>query len=373
MRIRWRGLELPSRVLSDPELNTDYYGQFVVEPFERGLGTTVGNSLRRVLLSTIEGAAVTKVRIANAEHEFSSLTGVQEDATDIILNIKNLVVAMDSDEPKTMTLSAAGPGEVTADLIEADTSITILNKDLVICNLTESIDFDVEFLVERGRGYVPASELMEREEEQEVGWIHVDAIFSPVLRVRYKVEDTRVGQKTNYDKLTLEVWTNGAVSPEMAMIEAAKVLRKHLNPFVLYHELGAEQITEAAKASVAIDEELIEKLQLPMEDLELSVRASNCLEASNVQHVGQLASLTESELLTMRAFGKTSLKEVKRKLEDMGLALGMAMPEGVEFEPVVIEKGEEGEEGEDEQDEMTAGFEGIDTEPEPTKEPEEPN
>ncbi len=328
MRIRWRGLELPNRVRIEPESSTDTYGKFSVEPFERGLGTTVGNSLRRILLSTIEGAAVTKIKINNAPHEFTSLKGVQEDITDIVLNVKNLVVQLEGDEPKTMTLGATGPGEVTADMIEADTSITILNKDLVLCTLTEEVDFDVEFVVEKGRGYVPAGELQEREPEQEVGVIHVDAIFSPVQRVRYKVEDTRVGQKTNYDKLTTEVWTNGAVTPEMAVVEAAKILRKHLNPFVQYFEIGDETVSEAAAAATAVDEEMVRKLDMRIADLDLSVRANNCLESAEIKTVGELVSLPESELLKIRAFGKTSLREVKRKLADMGLALGMNAPAG---------------------------------------------
>ena len=328
MRIRWRGLELPSRVRIDTDTVTDTYGKFVVEPFERGLGTTVGNSLRRILLSTIEGAAITKVKINKAPHEFTSLPGVQEDITDIILNIKNLVVQLEGDEPKTMSLGATGPGEVTADMIEADTSITVLNKDLVICTLTEEVDFDIEFVVEKGRGYVPASELQELEPEQEVGVIHVDAVFSPVLRVRYKVEDTRVGQKTNYDKLTLEVWTNGAIDPEMALVEAAKILRKHLNPFVQYFEIGDETVSEAAAAATAVDEELLRKLEMRIADLDLSVRANNCLESANIKTVGELVEMPESDLLKIRAFGKTSLREVKRKLVDMGLQLGMNAPGG---------------------------------------------
>ncbi len=327
MRIRWRGLELPTRVIQDAEVSTPTYGKFVVEPFERGLGTTVGNSLRRILLSTIEGAAVTKVTIHGAPHEFTTLQGVQEDVTDIILNIKNLVVQLEGDEAKTMTLGATGPGEVTADMIEADTSITILNKDLVICTLTEEVDFDMEFTVEKGRGYVPASELAEREAERVVGEIHVDAIFSPVLRVRYKVEDTRVGQKTNYDKLTLEVWTNGAVTPEMSLVEAAKILRKHLNPFVQYFEIGQDNVSEAAAAATALDEDLLRKLDMKILDLDLSVRANNCLESAEINTVGELVSLTEPELLKIRAFGKTSLREIKRKLSDMGLSLGMELPD----------------------------------------------
>jgi len=323
MRIRWRGLELPTRVIPDAQVNSAMFGKFTIEPFERGLGTTVGNSLRRILLSTIEGAAVTKVRINNAPHEFTNIDGVQEDVTDIILNIKNLVVQLEGDEPKTMTLGATGPGEVTADMIEADTSITILNKDLVIATLTQEVDFDMEFTVEKGRGYVPASELQEREPEQTVGDIYVDAIYSPVLRVRYKVEDTRVGQRTNYDKLTMEIWTNGAVTPEMALVEAGKILRKHLNPFVQYFELGSQDVSEEAAAATAVDEELIGKLEMPIGDLELSVRANNCLESAEIKTVGELVSMNESELLKIRAFGKTSLREIKRKLADLDLSLGM--------------------------------------------------
>ena len=330
MRIRWRGLELPHRVLPDGELNTGTYGKFVVEPFERGFGTTVGNSLRRILLSSLEGAAVTAVKLKGAQHEFGTLEGVQEDVTDIILNVKSLVVSLDSDQPKTMRLQAEGPGEVTADLIEADTSITIHSRELVLATLTKEVDFDMELHVEKGRGYVPASEQYEDTEDQEVGVIPVDAIYSPVTRVRYKVEDTRVGQKTNYDKLTLEIWTNGTITPEMALVEAAKILRKHLNPFVQYFELGQHVASESAAAAARVDEELIRKLQMPISELDLSVRASNCLEAAKVTSVGDLVSRKESELLKVRSFGKTSLREVKRKLSDLGLELGMDLPEEAE-------------------------------------------
>lgn len=328
MRVRWRGLELPTKVITDPRFRSEVYGRFTVEPFERGFGTTVGNSLRRVLLSSLEGAAVTAVKIKGAEHEFTSLPGVLEDVTDIILNVKNIVVKLDSDEPKTMRLAAQGPGEVTSDLIEADTAVTILNKDLVIATLTEEVDFEMEFHVGRGRGYVPASEQFESADEQEIGLIHVDAIYSPVQRVRYKVEDTRVGQKTNYDKLTMEIWTNGTVTPEMALVEAGKILRKHLNPFVQYFELGEERVSEEAAAAAGVDEELIRKLNMPIADLDLSVRASNCLESARIDTVGQLVQQSDSELLKLRSFGRTSLREVKRKLQDLGLDLGMELPEG---------------------------------------------
>jgi len=332
MRIRWRGLELPSRLIPDPDLNNATYGKFVVEPFERGFGTTVGNSLRRILLSSLEGAAVTAIKIKGAEHEFTSLEGVTEDVTEIILNVKSIVVSLETDEPKTMKLQAEGPGEVTCDLIEADTSITIHNKDLILATLTREVDFDIEFVVKKGRGYVPASDQYDASEDQEVGLIPVDAIYSPVTRVRYSVEDTRVGQKTNYDKLTLEVWTNGTVTPDMALVEAAKILRKHLSPFVQYTELGHETASESASAAARVDEDLVRKLRMSVNDLELSVRASNCLESAELKTVADLVSKTEGDLLKVRSFGRTSLREVKRKLIDMNLSLGMELPAEIQQE-----------------------------------------
>ncbi|MBX3316835.1 MAG: DNA-directed RNA polymerase subunit alpha [Phycisphaeraceae bacterium] len=328
MRVRWRGLELPTRVAPDSKFRSEVYGRFTVEPFERGFGTTIGNSLRRVLLSSLEGAAVTAVKIKGATHEFTSLPGVMEDVTDIILNVKNLVVRMDSDEPKTLRLAAQGPGDVTADLIEGDPSVTIVNKDLVIATLTSEVDFEMELHVVKGRGYVPATEQYGKADEQEIGLIHVDAIYSPVQRVRYKVEDTRVGQRTNYDKLTIEIWTNGTISPDMAMVEAAKILRKHLNPFVQYFELGSDRVSDEAAAAAGVDEELIRKLNTPVSELDLSVRASNCLESARIEHVAQLVTQTDTDLLKLRSFGRTSLREVKRKLQDIGLDLGIALPEG---------------------------------------------
>jgi DNA-directed RNA polymerase subunit alpha len=330
MHVRWRGLELPYRVVKDDRSATPTFGRFVAEPFERGFGTTIGNSLRRVLLSSLEGAAVTKVKIAGVSHEFSTMEGVLEDVTDVILNIKGLVVNMDldADGPKTMRLMAEGPGEVTAELIECDPSITILNPDKVIATLTAKRDFAVEFTVQRGRGYLPASEQNKQQEEQVLGEIAVDAIFSPVQRVRFRVEDTRVGQRTNYDKLIMDVWTNGTVSPDMAMVEAAKILRKHLNPFVQYDAIGNEVVPADISKEEDKDLVLFEKLATPLSDLELSVRASNCLEGGKIRFVCDLVTKTENDLLELRAFGRTSLREVKKKLEDMGLDLGMPLPEG---------------------------------------------
>ncbi len=327
MRIRWRGLELPTRVVNDQEISTPTYGRFTVEPFERGFGTTVGNALRRILLSSLEGASVTDVKIAGADHEFMSLEGVLEDVTDIILNVKTLVVKSHSDEPQTLRVHSEVKGPVTADMIEADPSIEIINGDLVLATLTDNVPFDMEMTVETGRGFVPAEEMIDPDEDQELGLIHIDASFSPVTRVRYRTEDTRVGQKTNFDRLVLEVWTNGTITPEMAMVEAAKILRKHLNPFVQYFEVG-EQIVESVteEATSDVDQELQRKLEMSVHELELSVRANNCLESAKIETVGQLANCSEAELLKIRSFGKTSLREVKRKLQDLGLSLGMNVP-----------------------------------------------
>ncbi len=329
MRIRWRGLELPTKVASDPKFRSNTFGRFAVEPFEHGFGTTIGNSLRRILLSSLEGAAVTAVKIKGAEHEFTSLPGVMEDVTDIVLNVKGLIVKMDSDEPKTIRLAATGPGDVTAELIEADPSITVLNRDHVVATLTEPVDFEMELRVGKGRGYVPASEQYNDADEQEIGVIPVDAIYSPVQRVRYNVEETRVGQRTNYDKLVMDIWTNGTVTPEMALVEAAKILRKHLNPFVQYFDVGEERVSDEAAAAASVDEELIRKLNMPIGELDLSVRAANCLESARIQTVADLVSKSEAELLKVRSFGRTSLREVKRKLQEVGMDLGMELPEGV--------------------------------------------
>ncbi|MFP4104674.1 MAG: DNA-directed RNA polymerase subunit alpha [Phycisphaerae bacterium] len=327
MRVRWRGLELPTRVVADQEVSTPTYGRFTVEPFERGFGTTVGNSLRRVLLSSLEGAAVTSVKIEGVGHEFTSIEGVLEDITDIILNVKSLVVKSHSDDPQVIRVHSEVKGEVTAGMIEADPSIEVVNEDLVLATLTDDVPFDMEMIVETGRGYLPAEEMMDSDVDQELGRIFVDASFSPVRRVRYSTEDTRVGQKTNYDKLVLDVWTNGTITPEMAMVEAAKILRKHLNPFVEYFELG-EQLVEsgATEEEEEVDTELQRQVSMSVHELELSVRANNCLEAAKIDTVGQLVNMTESDLLKIRSFGKTSLREVKRKLQDHGLSLGMNVP-----------------------------------------------
>lgn len=331
MHIRWRGLELPARVDQDASSRTDGFGRFIVEPFERGFGTTIGNSLRRILLSSIEGAAITGITIKGVEHEFTTIAGVMEDVTDLILNLKGVVVSMDGDvnDSRVMKLSATGPGEVKADLIEADPSITIHNPDHVIATLTDDVSLDIELIVRRGRGYEPASDKYTRSsDDQVIGEIPLDSVFSPVQRVRYRVEDTRVGQKTNYDRLVLDVWTDGTITPDMALVESAKILRKHLNPFVQFGEIGTSVVSEEAAAVAAVDEELINKLNMSVMDLDLTVRANNCLETAQVETVAGLVVRDEASLLAVRSFGKTSLREVKKKLEDLDLSLGMQLPEG---------------------------------------------
>jgi DNA-directed RNA polymerase subunit alpha len=332
MRIKWKGLELPTRVVADTATMTETYGRLVAEPFERGFGVTIGNSLRRILLSSLEGAAVTGVKIEGVLHEFSSIEGVIEDVTDIILNVKGLVVRLEGDEPRIVTLEATKSGPVTAAQIQTDPNVEIINKNHLLATLSKDVDFRLELRIAKGRGYVAAEE--NTPEEQEIGYIPVDSLYSPVVRVRYRTEDTRVGQRTNYDRLVMEIWTNGTVTPEMALVEAAKIMRKHLNPFVEYfqpgEELGAELVPVAEEA-VGTEEyvsELERKLAMPISSLELSIRAANCLEAENIMTVGQLVRLSEEDLLAIRSFGKTSLREIKRKLADLGLSIGMDL-EGV--------------------------------------------
>lgn len=345
MRVRWRGLELPSRVVKDEIGSTDSYGRFTAEPFERGFGTTVGNSLRRILLSSLEGAAVTHVRIKGADHEFTSLKGVAEDVTDIILNVKNLIVKLDADDTKEMKLTARKAGPITAGMIEADPAITVVNKDMVLATLTEDVPFEMSFIVAKGRGYVPAVENIQGDkDEQEVGLIAVDSIYSPVTRVRYATEAARVGQKTDYDRLVLEIWTNGTLTPEMALVEASKILRKHLNPFVQYFELGSDTVGDDALAALKpsaqplLDPELQQKLNKTIQELDLSVRASNCLESAKISIVRELVKKTDSDLLKVRSFGKTSLREIKRKLADMGLSLGMDVDNLAAAQPAATEQ-----------------------------------
>ena len=267
------------------------------------------------------------------------------------LNVKGLVIDVDSDEPKILRLSATGPGEVTADLIEADASVTVHNPDHVIATLTDNVEFEMEFTVERGRGYVPAAEQYATKDEQVIGEIPVDASFSPVQRVRYRVENTRVGQQTNFDRLIIDIWTDGTKSPEMCLVESAKILRKHLNAFVQFDSLGTKVVSVEAAAAAAVDEELIRKLNMSILDLDLTVRSSNCLELASIDRVAQLVSLNDRELLRIRSFGRTSLREIKRKLDGLNLTLGMQLPPGVDG-TVELPPVEEGDDSYDEDDDF---------------------
>jgi len=326
MRVRWRGLELPSRVHADRGTLTDTYGKFYAEPFERGFGMTIGNSLRQILLSSLEGSAVTRVKIQGVMHEVSTITGVVEDVIDIILNIKSLVVKNLSDQPKMIRIQKHEAGAVRGVDVQHDETIQIINPEHHIATLTSDVPFVMEMTVENGRGYRTADENAGK--EREIGVIPVDSSFSPVVRVKYDTAETRVGQKTNYDRLELEIWTNGTVGPQMALVEAAKILRKHLNPFIQYTEPGPEMsldepidIHGAAKDSV--DSELERKLNMSLAELELSVRATNCLESEGINTVRELVSRSDDELLEVRNFGETTLREVKAKLQERGMHLGM--------------------------------------------------
>src|SRR5437870_7338762 len=329
MRIKWRGLELPNRLTSDRETLTDTYGKFFAEPFERGFGVTVGNSLRRILLSSLEGSAVTRVKIQGVHHEISTIPGVVEDVTDIILNIKSLVVKNSSEQPRTLRIDRHEKGVVTAANIITDESVHIINPEHIIATLTDDVPFVVEMTVENGRGYRTADENVGK--EREVGVIPVDSSFSPVVRVKYEIEETRVGQKTNYDRLILEIWTNGTVTPQMALVEGAKILRKHLNPFIQYTEPGPEMPIDDRLESPTItidviDQDLERKLNMSLAELELSVRATNCLESEGIATVRDLVIRNDDELLEVRNFGETTLKEVKQKLTERGLTLNMKLP-----------------------------------------------
>ncbi len=329
MRIKWRGLELPSRVSADRGSLSDTYGKFSAEPFEGGFGRTVGNSLRRVLLSSLEGSAVTQVKIQGVQHEITTIPGVVEDVTDIILNIKSLVVKNLHDGPKKIRIERHEKGVVKAADIQHDESIQIINPEHIIASLTDDVPFVVEMTVENGRGYRSADDNAGK--EREIGLIPVDSSFSPVVRVKFDTEEARVGQRTNYDRLVMEIWTNGTITPNMALVEGAKILRKHLNPFIQYAEPGPEMPIDvsfdmAQQPISTVDVELERKLNMSLAELELSVRATNCLESEGIATVRDLVIRTEDELLEVRNFGETTLREVKQKLVERGLSLGMRLP-----------------------------------------------
>ena len=335
MRIRWRNFELPSMVDVDRDSLTKNFGRFTIEPFEKGFGHTIGNGLRRVLLSSIEGTAVTSVRIDGVLHEFGTIKGVRDDVTDVVLNLKSLLVDLEQGDRAELSVRRDAAGDMKAGDIQCPSGATILNPELVLCTLTDDVEVGLSITVERNRGYVTAEE--HEADERVLGVIAVDSNFSPVKRVRYHVEETRVGKITNYDRLVLEIWTDGAVEPEEALVEASKIYRKHLNAFVQYYEMqkvmpagevrggGERPDTEEHKA-------LLEVLRRPIDDLDLSVRSRHCLDSENIRTVGELVQRTEADLLKVRNFGKTSLTEIQKKLTSMELALGMDLPDGLAAE-----------------------------------------
>ena len=324
MHIRWRGLELPGSVVADQKTLTGTYGKFVAEPFERGFGTTVGNSLRRVLLSSLEGSAVTQIKLAGSLHEFTTIKGVLEDVTDIVLAVKSLVVKNHSDSTRVIRVERSTRGPITGADVQTDDAVEVINKDLVLATLTDDVPFELEMVVENGRGYVPSSE--QSQVSQEIGIIPVDAAYSPVTRVKYEVEETRVGQKTNYDRLTMEIWTNGTVTPEMALVEAAKILRKHLNPFVGYTTPGPAINLAAAGNVLAIEAPLESRLGMLVSDLRLGQRAQNCLDAAGISKVRDLVSRTRKEVAELWNAGEQTIVEIEAKLAEHGLQLGMQVP-----------------------------------------------
>jgi DNA-directed RNA polymerase subunit alpha len=319
MGTKWRDFQLPRRLECDESSYTNMYGKFSAAPFERGYGVTLGNSLRRVLLSSIEGSAVTSVKIQGVQHEFSTIPGVLEDVPEIILNIKSLVLNSHSKIPKTIYIKRNTRGEIKAKDIEVDETIEIINPDLPIATLTKDTKFQVEMEVARGRGYVPQE--LNKREGIAIGVIPIDSIFSPVKKVNFSVENTRVGQRTDYDKLILEIWTNGAVNPKDALLYASNILQRHLDIFVSFGQLPEEieEEPEMTKEEIA----LYEKLKLPISELELSVRSSNVLREANIKTIADLVKRTEEEMLSFKNFGKKSLTEIKELLAGMGLTLRM--------------------------------------------------
>ncbi|MCL6445586.1 MAG: DNA-directed RNA polymerase subunit alpha [Alicyclobacillus sp.] len=293
----------------------DSYGKFVVEPLERGYGTTLGNSLRRILLSSIPGAAVRSVKIEGVLHEFSTIPGVVEDTTQIILNLKRLALKIHSDEEKTLVIDVENGGEVTAGDIRADSDVDIMNPDLHIATLTEGARLYMEMVAGRGRGYVSAER--NKQEEQEIGVIAIDSIYSPITRVNYTVENTRVGQVTDYDKLTLEVWTDGSVTPEEAVSIGARILTEHLSLFVGLTDREHQTDLMVEKEETSSDK----SLDMPIEELDLSVRSFNCLKRAGINTVGELCAKTEDEMMKVRNLGRKSLEEVVEKLNALGLSL----------------------------------------------------
>lgn len=328
MALKLARFELPNRLVKDEESATATYAKFIAEPFEQGYGHTLGNSLRRVLLSSLEGAAITSVKIEGALHEFATLPGVVQDVTDIILNLKKIKFKMANREPRILFLNVNKEGDVTAGDITLETGVEVVNPEQVICTLDKKIKFEAELEIKVGRGYTSADE--NKPAEQTIGVIPIDSLFSPVKKVKYNVEATRVGQRTDYDKLVLEVWTDGRLNPDESLLQASAILRHHLDIFVNFDKEPIE-FEEPKQASGTQDSALKKLLNMSVNEIELSVRAANCLNNANITTVGQLALKSEAEMLKYRNFGKKSLNEIKDKLTQLGLSLGM------HFEPGLVE------------------------------------
>jgi len=318
----WKDFEMPKRLDCDESTYTNTYGKFIAEPFERGYGTTLGNSLRRVLLSSIEGTAITSVKINGMSHEFSILDGLVEDGPQLIANIKKLILRSNSKAPKNIVLNVDKKDDVEAKDIETNETAEILNPELHIATLTKKVKLEIEMEVGRGRGYVPAER--NKKEGQAIGAIPLDANYTPVKRVNFNIENARVGQITDYDKLILEIWTNGSMSPKDALLYASHILQRHLDIFVNFGKLPEE---EEEKVETEEERELYEKLRTPVSDLELSVRSSNCLKEARIKTIGDLVRKTEMEMLKYRNFGKKSLSEINKILGEMGLSLGIKIDE----------------------------------------------
>lgn len=324
----WQEMKKPNALEKRSAGDARRRATFVAEPLERGFGLTLGNSLRRVLLSSLQGAAVTSIRIEGVLHEFSSLAGVREDITDLVLNVKQIALRMEGDQPRRLQLSATGPGEVTAGQIATTGDIEVMNGDLVLCHLDEGATLNMELTVESGKGYVPAAS--NRPADAPIGLIPVDALYSPVRQVSYKVENTRVGQELDYDKLTITVETDGTISPDDALAYAARILQDQLQLFVHFDEgMVTSMPTGVAVAAVESDQDanqLNRYLLKKVDELELSVRSANCLKNDNIIYIGDLVQKTEAEMLRTPNFGRKSLNEIKEVLSSMGLRLGMDIP-----------------------------------------------
>src|SRR6202047_5104493 len=326
MPVRYGRFEMPKTLVKDEDTATDTYAKFIAEPFEAGYGHTVGNSLRRVLLSSLEGAAITAVKITGVQHEFATLPGVVEDVTDIVLNLKKVKFKAEDHEPKKLALTVNKEGEITAGDIQEVAGYEVLNPKLVICTLDKKHKFDAELEVRVGRGFATGEE--NKRTDQPIGLIPIDSIFSPVTRVRYAVENARVGQRTDYDRLILEVWTDGRISPDDALTQASAILQHHLDVFVGYDK-NAVEFEEVVDKQDEEKTKLKKLLGMSVNEIELSVRAANCLNNANITTVGQLALKSEQEMLKYRNFGKKSLNEIKDKLTALGLALGMNFDPGL--------------------------------------------